>query len=194
MKSIFLVGEGANELGGRARSEPYIGDEPGALEALLRRIQPEGWKVGGAIVWRSIRKLQTNRSKEAETRNVLGAALMASERGCHAIAFVRDRDGDVGRSHAIEVGIAEAAQLFQNVAIAGGLAVETLEAWLLALAGQVGSESHRHPEKQTELLGLPPKDSRAIVRHIESAALDRIPADALSLRRWIECARQALVG
>ena len=92
---VFLVGEGENELGSRAGAPAYQSDKhPGVLFTLLSRVQPNGWIVGGAREWKSIRKYQARSAVHEDTRHVLGAAIDAKEAGCDRIvarsAFVRD--------------------------------------------------------------------------------------------------------
>ena len=79
---VFLVGEGPNELGSWGRHPSYrSAPTPGALEALLRRMCADGWEIGGATLWKDIRKYRSGTPESAETRHVLGAALDAVERG-----------------------------------------------------------------------------------------------------------------
>jgi hypothetical protein len=80
---LLLAGEGMNELGGWDVAPPWRRHppDPGVLEALLRRIEPEGWEIVDAVRWKDIRKFKVGGHREAETRNVLGLALMAREKG-----------------------------------------------------------------------------------------------------------------
>ena len=99
MIKVFLGGEGANELGTRGQRPP--GDDPGVIETLLRRVRPDGWRVEGAIVWKEIRKYQAGAAAHypahGETYNVLRLLLLAYERDCKMVVFLRDVDGDEGR-------------------------------------------------------------------------------------------------
>jgi hypothetical protein len=107
---VFLVGEGSNELGSRAREREHQSDEsPGVLHALLRRVAADGWEVGGARQWSKIRKIKLGNAPHADTRNVLGAALHARESRCEVLAFCRDRDNDRGREAAVAKGIERVA-------------------------------------------------------------------------------------
>ena len=104
------------------------------------------------------------------------------------MVFVRDRDGSARRQQDVECAIREAGG---ELRIVGGLAIERLESWLLSLDGQHGAEDLPHPEQQ--LPGhVPVKDTVAYVAIVERAGLDRLPADAHSLRTWIERAKAAL--
>jgi hypothetical protein len=95
---VFLSGEGSNELGSRCGLAAYQSDErPGVLHALLARVQPSGWVVGGARTWSTIRKYRAGKAAHADTHNVLGVALDAKEAGCEVLAFSRDLDRDAAR-------------------------------------------------------------------------------------------------
>lgn len=166
---------------------------------LMRRVSAQGWIVDSAVVWKQIRKFRAGEHRDRETRNVLGLVQAAREAGCDVVAFVRDRDGSVAhpnkeREAQIEAGILQAASFFEGWAprIIGGVAVEKLESWLLALAGKPRSEVERHPEAKLEALGIQIKLASEYVKVVENADLDRLPGDARSLRRWLDHARAAL--
>lgn len=103
MIKVFLGGEGSNELG--TRWHRPMGDQPGVVEALLRRVRADGWCVGGARLWKTIRKYQAGVARGApnhgDARNVLGLVLHAYEAACELLVFVRDDDGDPDRDPAI---------------------------------------------------------------------------------------------
>ena len=192
---LFLAGEGPDELGewsAPASQRPGAGI-PGVLEALLRRIAPDGWEISGAVLWKNIRKFKIGDRRSPETRNVLGALQMASDEGCDALIFLRDRDRYEDREAAIEQGIEQAASHAPEVAVVGGVAIEELEAWLLAMKGERGSERHADAKS---VLGERHGISRRInmVELIESCDLDRLPDDARSLGVWLGRAREVLVG
>lgn len=133
---VWLGGEGPCEIGTRGDG----GDQPGVLEALLLRLEPAGWIVGGAERWQYIRKyragsaLRAGRNHE-DIHNVVGLALMAWEAACEVVAFARDTDADRERATAIEQGIAAAAGLFPMLVVVGGVARPAIEGWILALLG-----------------------------------------------------------
>jgi len=67
---------------------------------------------------------------------VLGVAKDAKDAGCDVLAFSRDLDRDTARRQAIEDGIARVPEVFAGApAVIGGVAVPTLEGWILALLG-----------------------------------------------------------
>jgi hypothetical protein len=78
--------------------------------------------------------------------------------------------------------------------IIGGIAIEKLESWVAAIAGIQGSEELRRPEEKLGELGVGEKDTAAMVQFVEGTGLGKVPADARSLRRWLDRARHALGG
>lgn len=62
MLKVFLGGEGSNDIG--TRWHVPMGDSPGVAETLLRRVRPSGWRVAGAMQWRSIRKYRAGAANE----------------------------------------------------------------------------------------------------------------------------------
>jgi hypothetical protein len=193
--NVFLAGEGPNELGGWSTERGYRDDRPapGVLESLARQLVPAGWEVRDAIRWKDIRKLGLGtKGKGAERKAVLAAHLHASERGCAALLFSRDRDGNTEREREIEAALAEIHD--DRIDIAGGVCVERLESWLVALAGRTGSERLRDGRVNEALteLGVPAKDTAGMLGLIERHGLAAVPPDASSLHTWIERVRAAL--
>ena len=167
--------------------------EPGVIETLLKKARPGGWRVREATQWRHIVKLRPGKFRAPETRNVLGAALHASEAGCAVLAFSRDRDGDVSREEAIAEGIAQAQRDFPEVRVVGGLAIEQIESWVLAAGGRTRTESITDAKAAAEqALG----DARleTLLRELEKADIANLPEDASSLRAWLVVAAAAIPG
>lgn len=196
---VVLGGEGSNELGGRANPHPYQTDDRGVLEALLRRVRPDGWQVVDAIAWKRIRKFRAGDHADAEERNVRGLVLAAKERSADVVAFSRDADGD-GPQHrqrcdAVSAGIAWARENFPDgPAVIGGMAIRMLESWVLASLGEHGTEALRREGLAAALKHqqIPEKDTRAMVARIDDANLAMLPPDATSLRSWLERAGAVL--
>lgn len=191
---VHLGGEGKNELGSRALPEPYqSGDVPGVVETLLRRVEPEGWTAARATPWKLIRKFSANASMSAEQRNVLGLVEAAARGEIPVVAFVRDADGDSERTKEIEAAIQEASDVFPSVQVIGGTANPVLEAWILAMKGEHGTEKLSKASAQTKLKeqGID-KDTAAMTSVVTDADFGRLPADAESLSRWMERAKQVL--
>lgn len=69
-----------------------------------------------------------------------------------------------------------------------------LEAWIAALAGEKRSEAMGRDSLTGALvrLGIGGKDTGAMVERVDSAELDGLPADAMSLRAWLDRARRVL--
>lgn len=193
---VFLAGEGANELGSRIGHPAYQSDaRPGVLCALLKRVQADGWVVGAARDWKSIRKFKAGGGGHADTRNVLGAARDALEAGCEVLAFSRDQDRDPERREAVEDGIRLVSERITGAPeVIGGVAVPTLEAWILALLGTRNTEQLTPKWAEEELVdrGMKAKDGDAMVEVVEAANLDAIPDDAQSLSTWLGRARAVL--
>jgi hypothetical protein len=193
---VFLCGEGPNELGSRFGHRAYQSDErPGVLHALLARVQPTGWEVGGVREWKRIRKFRIRGASHEDTHNVLGAALDAKEAGCDVLAFSRDRDRDPDRHDAIEEGIRKVPETFPSApAVIGGVAVPTLEGWVLALSQELRTEelTPKRAEQALQDKGVKLKDGTAMVRLVEEADLSKLPSDATSLTAWIARARNVL--
>ncbi len=193
---VFLAGEGKNELGGRIGPPSFHNpDKRGVLEALLRKIRNYGWEIGGAREWKSYRKFKARGIVDAETRAVLGAALDAREANCHVLAFCRDQDNDASRHEAIETGIKYLANDESSALdVIGGIAVPTLEGWILALLARRKTDlmSPTRARESCIAAGIPDKDTDAMVRIVEDANIDMLPDDATSLRRWLDRARAVL--
>ncbi len=207
MKRVFIAGEGPNDLGDWCHLWQYRDDPPlpGALETLLRKVCDEGWQILDGIRWKDIKKLRSRYRKTGgnqvrinaganEEKNVRVAALKARERGCHLLAFFRDRDQNLQRQEHIESGIERAKQDSEGLGVIGGMAIERLEYWLVALSGRNGSESLGRT-KVAEILQqlcVREKKTGSYVELIESADLDSLPEDACSLRSWLKQAREVL--
>jgi hypothetical protein len=198
---VFLAGEGPNELGDFGKEESFqpSGDKerrnrPGVLEALLRHVQPEGWEVAGGIRWKNIRKLTVGAGKKGEEESVHRAHFHAKKRGCQVLAFARDRDKPkyAHRVTDIDAAIKALDDAGDGPSIIGGVSVEKLESWLVAIAGIRGSEAMTRPEEALNPLGIGDKDTEAMVRHVEERGLDGIAVDAVSLRLWLDRARSVL--
>ncbi len=186
---ILLAGEGANELGGRSGDKTY----PGVLETLLKKVQPSGWEIAKVIPWKSIRHFRANSPGAKETRNVNALFRKAKKNGFDAVVFVRDRDGKEKREKDIEEAITLLEQNEEGgPGIIGGMAVEKIEAWILALSGKTKSEKILHPQKKFEDLGIEDKNTAQIVAVVEKADLESIPKDAKSLHVWLDRARSVL--
>lgn len=193
---VWLAGEGPSEIGNRDTG----GDRVGALEALLRRIEPAGWRVDRASLWKSIRKYKAGRALEGagDDRSVQRLVLFAYEAGCEVVAFSRDRDSDPGRTDAIERGIAAAIASYPGIGVIGGIARPCIEGWILALAGVKGTDEMSRPRcdrelANRELLADEPA-VEAFVAVVERADLGALPNGCDSLAAWLARARAVLTA
>jgi hypothetical protein len=192
---VILAGEGKNELGSFAVEEAFRTEpEPGVLEALLRQIRREGFQVTNAISWKDLPKLQVGIGRKGETYNVLRAYHRARKLGCDVLVFSRDRDREkfAHRVDDIEHALTQIEASEGGPAVVGGVAIEKLESWLVAVAGHHRSEEMRRPEEKLIEMGIGDKDTRAMVALVEERGLAGVPPDARSLRRWLDRARAAL--
>jgi hypothetical protein len=161
----------------------------GVIEVLLRRAAPEHWVVADGVAWKRIRKFRPGQHRSAETRNVMGLALFADEHGFDVIAFAGDRDRDLDRERDVLAGIESARREFRALVI-GGCAVEEIEARILAMRGEHGSEKHGDA-KQVLARDHEISGGAAMIEVVESANLDALPEDAQSLRSWLAQAMRA---
>lgn len=214
---VFLAGEGKTELGRYALSKEYVkvdheggpsvrskkhtptNDEVGVLEAIVRRhcrdleiVGAELWKTKGTK--KKVPKLKVGRGMSgAEMQTVRGLALRAEKDKAQVLVFTRDRDGDKARERDVEAGLAEARRENPSLRIVGGVATEMIECWLLALLGDYRSQTCHDPKgelaKRHQVTSV-----QQMVDRVRSARLDEgaVPADAESLRTWLQQAREAL--
>lgn len=191
---VWLGGDGPSEVGDRDRG----GERVGALEALLRRVEPAGWRVAGATQWRMIRKFRVGAAVGNDThgdiRNVAGLVNEAYEAGCEVVAFARDVDAEPARVAVVSRAVAYAVALFPNVAVVGGCAVPALEGWILALVGVRDTEAMSR-SRCTQLLAerdLGGKHAEDYVAVIDGAELERLPPGCDELAAWLARARDVL--
>lgn len=182
----LVAGEGPTEIGDFARDPAYRRDPPsdGVLQRVLANRLP-GVRVVDGVLWKKIPKYRAGEHRAPEARNILGLALRATEAGCTHLVFARDRDGDSRRERDVEDGIARAGELFAGLSIAGGVAVETIESWILSMLGHPRAELLADPkavlEEQHQLSSANQKCD--VVDRADWSALPRV--EAPSLQRWL---------
>ncbi len=202
---VMLVGEGKNELGNWVHAAPYraardvrdrnLPAEPGVLESLLRRVAPIGWVVVAAKTWMSLVHLKPRPAGDGDARNLAAVLLHAKEQKCDVVVFSRDRDGAKNRARqdAIEALVADSARSDGAVKVVGAVAVETLEAWVLAFDGDPFCEHHTDPGSALcHRTSMKPKDTAAMSAIVADSARDLAAATARSpsLARWVSHARR----
>ncbi|HET9620548.1 MAG TPA: hypothetical protein VFP84_04205 [Kofleriaceae bacterium] len=195
---VFLGGEGKNDIG--TRGQIPMGDQPGVVEVLLRKVRANGWQVTGAMPWQAIRKYRAgfakNHAEHADEHNVRALVQRAYEETCEMLAFVRDVDGEQPRAEAIRRVLEEldldewAAEYGYTLAVAGGVAEPTLEAWILHLHGITNTDAMSKAAAARKLteLGLELKSSADYLAIAE--ACDSLPSGAGSLCEWLDRAGQ----
>jgi hypothetical protein len=192
MLKVFLGGEGNNDIGTRW-CRP-MGDQPGVIEVLLRKVRATGWNVAGAQSWQSIRKYRAGgalgKTNHADARNVLGLVLHAYEDACEMLAFVRDHDGDDLREQEIRrildaiAGFGFAEEYRYELAIVGGVARPKLEGWILCLRGVAETDEMSRARVDRELAAaqVELKSTDQYVAVAESCVL---PTGNGSLPAWL---------
>jgi hypothetical protein len=193
-RRVFLVGEGSNDVGSYSGSAAYHDpNHAGVVGALLRKLREAGWEIVGGCAWKNLRSLRAHGSSRGDEGNVAAAALRATDYAADVLLFVRDTDGDKQRLSALERGIESACSRFA-IEVVGGIADPMLEAWVLALRGELNTEGARKGEiqKRAADAGLGDKDGAAMCQWIASADLSGVPADATRLRNWLSSAERAL--
>lgn len=206
---VMLVGEGKNELGAWVHAAPYRASrdvrdrehpaERGVLEALLHRVAPEGWSVVAAKTWASLVQLKPRPAGDGDARNLAAVLLHAKEQRCDVVVFSRDRDGRKNRARqdAIEALVAESAQANGPLKVVGAVAVETLEAWVLAFDGDARCEEHTDPVTTLcARTSMRPKDTGAMLAIVadETRSLDEAVTRSPSLARWVGHARRVFAA
>lgn len=201
LKKIFLAGEGNNELGTRHYpKEPDGGHEPGVIEALLLKVNPEGWEIHKAIQWKHLHKYQVNRAQKdpqktkGEEDSVKKLFLHAREAGCDLVVFARDNDScdEDERTEPIARAINTEKARADSLLVVGALVRQKIEAWVLACKGVYRTEALKHPQDKLAELGVAEKHTKGMVAIVEATEIDKLPADAKNLREWIAAAKKAL--
>lgn len=196
---VWLGGEGPSEIGDRDR---LGGERVGAVEALLRKVEPDGWRVAGAVRWKRIRKFTVGaargRASHGDIHSIAGLVNIAYEAECEVVAFTRDVNAHTERAEAIRRGIALAREIrhLAEVEVIGGPAISALEGWILALLGVRDSESmsRRRAKERLADWDLVGKKAEDYVEVIEKADIrkDRLPPGCDGLCAWLATARDVL--
>jgi len=191
---VWLGGEGNNDLGGDG--------EVGAIEALLRRVERDGWQVCGKTPWWTLRKYRAGGALRMPTghgdaKNTAKLALTAWEGGADVLAFTRDLDADTERPQAVDDGLAASAGI--DIRIIGGIARPAIEGWLAALLGITGTDQMSRDRVARELAakGTTLKETEEYVAIITEAHAglvlrDRHRTGCGSLRDWLQRAADVL--
>lgn len=102
----------------------------------------------------------------------------------HAFVFVRDQDGDLGRQAHLEAGIRMVREGEFAPTLVGGVAVQEIEAWVLALLGERKTEQHSDA-KDVLVKKHAVTTCEGKVAVVENADRSKISDDAASLRAWL---------
>jgi hypothetical protein len=142
MKRLFVAGEGACELGRWGEAPEYRAESKrtdGVLAALYWRAGREGVVVEGKR-WKDVRKYRAGGHATAEQRTLRALALEAREAGADVLLWVRDTDHDEDRGKQLRTAHEELRdQHADELEIVGWPAVPAIEAWILAIAGDINA-------------------------------------------------------
>ena len=182
MIRVLIAGEGSNELG----PEPPLGTDEGerasgggVIEALMTKVRLTGWLHPGDDDLEGRAQAEGQYAGRGDARTVAVVALRAREMGCNALVFLRDRDGYPSRQRTIGQAIATLDE--RRLQVAGGVPVEKLEHWLLALKGQTNAHGDVDPiASLAKRHGVPAKQASAMVQLVWSSRLLDALSDAVS--------------
>lgn len=154
MKVLF-VGEGEHEVGspphdeereglGRARKRrpavEYAANDVypagGVLPILARKVAPSIAPGGLAVRLREITRLSPLKKSGLEAK-AKGAVLLARKHQCDGLVIVSDRDGKQDEKRLEQLQSCGALAEQQQIRVACGLAVESIEAWSLGDPGAI---------------------------------------------------------
>ena len=191
---ILISGEGRTELGDWRNSPPdrRRPHEIGVLEALISKLATSDWEIVAAITWSKIRKFRVRPHQGAEEQAVFGLAQAARDSQCDVVLFVRDHEARDVRRDEIERGLREAGLISQPIGIAGGVATQEIEAWILACMGHRRSEQHSDPKSVARALGIETTADKSAAVLAASLVESDLPSDARSLVTWLARARAVL--
>ena len=189
---MLLLSEGSYDIGTRASRADHE-QRQGAVRVFVRRILEEHWNRNGiaaveidADVLARVHEHSSDVS--GHERKVHLAIVEAELRNCTCVAIVVDRDGErnQARLNALSAGRDEAEKkgeaLAQHTAI--GLAIETVEAWLLADEQALTRALNLNPPQQQlpapeELDGAPGSDKHPKAVFLSIVARTEVaPSDA----------------
>lgn len=197
-RRVLLAGEGKSELGGFAAHTSFRAETPlpGVLVALLRQVAPNGFELGYAVQWKDLTIYRARGRLAKDELNTRALWLLARENQCDLIVFSRDRDADLDREAAIGRGMAWLREKTEGtgLSVVGGIAIECIEAWVLAVTGLRGTEAlgRVRPKKMVGERGL--DSATRMADFVEMAGVLDVPDDAASLQRWLGQARIALAA
>ena len=193
---VVVCGEGRNELGSRFGGDPHQTDEQsGVIEALLRRVRDDGWKIVHGVTWKHIPKLRGH-GRSIDESDYIPALMMIAALDHHAevLAYTRDGDDEVDERHeAHRAGRERGASEVPDLRVVGGIAAPCLEGWILAISGRNKTEAMSKAKalgEASKLFGT--KGTKAMVAVVEGCDPTAAPKDATRLHAWWRDAKKAL--
>ncbi len=137
MKVLF-VGEGPQDVGS-PEFAPGVRPATGVIPILARRVCPEIGDDSVCIFWREVPVLPLKKKKmRGWAAKVRSSVALAVKNVCDGAVCVADRDRDEDRLSAMGQGALEAAAVVEpDHRIVCGVAVESIEAWILGVPAAI---------------------------------------------------------
>jgi hypothetical protein len=137
---VLFIGEGRHDIGDPDPNPYNPRPAHGTIPALSTRVCPTISDDSVALAWREIVRFNPNARKRGFEAKVPAALLVATRLNCSGTVVVADRDGDPSRGTSLQAGVARGRELFPQCPIAGGLAIESVEAWTLGVPESIADE------------------------------------------------------
>ena len=140
MKVLF-IGEGRHDIGDSSPNSNLPRPAGGTIPTLAARVCAVVWSDSIALAWREIQRFNPEAKKRGFPAKVTGAALLGARKfDCAGCVCVTDRDTDENRGLELQEGANRARGLFPGLALATGLAIESVEAWTLGAPEAIAAE------------------------------------------------------
>jgi hypothetical protein len=186
---VYLAGEGRSELGRFCDRPPYFDPNgaEGVLEALMKTLEAREWQVVAGTTWRHVPIFRVGGIHDAEAHRVCGHVQRALENNCSVLIFSRDRDGHGSMDDRIDAALSLCEHRFPALKVAGGLAKQKIEAWILLILGDRRAEEYADPASRLADRHQTVEGMAAVARECKP---DLLPPS--SLRSWLEKVLAAL--
>jgi hypothetical protein len=138
---VLFIGEGRHDIGDSSANPNHPRPAGGTIPTLAARVCPIISSDSIALAWREIQRFSPDARKRGFPAKVTGAALLAARKfDCAGCVCVTDCDGDEDRRLELQEGANRARKLFPALAIATGLAFQSIEAWTLGAPEGIAAE------------------------------------------------------
>lgn len=179
----FVSGEGRHELG-KWDEEPSNRAESkrsdGVLVELARK-KGATIEVCGGMPWRKVPKYVARGRRSAEEGTLRKLVQLALDERAELLIWARDTDHDKDRQRQLEqTHDALKVEDTFGLSVRGGPAVPCIDAWVLAIAGDVSHPERLSPDRLKQLAEERSLSSEPeMVEHIRSKALDTTRSPSL---------------